>query len=100
MTKPVLSREDLAKIISSIVVGITVGIVTESLPGFFGGTILTLIIVYIPWQKMKLPEIFGVIGVISVVIGILGRMFSLAERVLIGLFGAIMIILAVWLKVR
>ena len=100
MTKPVLSREDLAKIISSIVVGITVGIVTESLPGFFGGTILTLIIVYIPWQKMKLPEIFGVIGVISVVIGILGRMFSLTERVLIGLFGAIMIILAVWLKVR
>jgi len=100
MAKPMLSREDLTKIISSIIVGIAVGIVTESLPGFFGGTLLTLIIVYIPWQKMKLPEIFGVIGVISVTVGILGQMFSFVERLLIGLFGAIMIILAVWLKVR
>ncbi len=98
MAKPILTREDIAKIISSIIVGITVGIITESLPGFFGGTLLTLIIVYIPWQKMKLPEIFGVIGVISVVIGILGRMFLFAERLLIGLFGCIMILLAIWLS--
>lgn len=97
MAKPILTREDIAKIISSIIVGITVGIVTESLPGFFGGTLLTLMIVYIPWQKMKLPEIFGVIGVISVVVGILGRMFLFTERLLIGLFGCIMIILAIWL---
>ena len=96
----IISKKNLEKLLISFIFGIEGAWITDSIPGFFAGWIIGLFIMYIKWERMSIPKILLVGGILFVLCGIFGVWFDIWQRVGAGLFGVVLILMAIDLEFR
>jgi len=94
----IISKKNLEKLVVSFIFGFAGTWITNSIPGFFAGWIIGLFVMYIRWERMSFPKVMLVGGMLSVLTAIFGIWFNLWQRMGVGLFGVVLILIAVGLE--